>query len=133
MKEVVDTHHGHTRLLPLVPLVLVAATAAHDAERAPIAKGEVRAVVLLDLFWRLKFGIPCDSGGLDVFVALYVLSVDHIAFHDAILDRSYLDIPLNAIDALRCMSYGCFLRGRGRQTYWSTSCLPKLDRVRSAR
>ena len=93
----------------------------------------MRAVVLLDLLWRWKFGIPCDSGGLDVFVALYVLSVDRIAFHNVILDRSYLDIPLNAIDALRCKSYRCFLRGRGRQTYWSTSCLPKLDRVRSAR
>ena len=89
--------------------------------------------MLLDLLWRWEFGILCDFGGLDVFVTLHVFSVDHIAFHDAILDRSYLDIPLNAVGALRCKSYGCCLRGRGRQTYWSTSCLPKLDRVRSAK
>ena len=49
--------------------------------------------MLLNLVRRWKFGIPCDFGGLDVFVALYVLSVDHIVFHDAILDSSYLDIP----------------------------------------
>ena len=132
-EEIVDTHHGHARLVPLVALVLVAAAAAHDAKRAPIAKREVRAVVLLDLLRRWKSWIPCDSGGFDVFVSFHLVSVDRCIFHNAILDRSHLDISLNAFGAFRSGSYGCYLRGRGRQPYLVTSCLPKLDRVRSAK
>ena len=119
--------------MPLVPFVLTAAAAAHDAERAPVAKREVRAVVLLDLFGRWKFRIPCDLGGLDVFVSFHLVSLDHCAFLNAILDRSHLDAFLNASGGFESGSYGCYLRGRGRRPYLVTSCLPKLDNVRSAR
>ena len=132
-EEVIDAHHRHARLVPLAAFVLLAATAAHDAKRAPIAEREVRTVVLLDLFRRWKPGIPCDPGGLDVLVTLHIIGVDRRVFRNAVLDRSQLDISLDAFGASKFGSYGCFLRGRGRRAYWVTSCLPKLDSVRSAR
>ena len=132
-EEVIETHHGHAGLVPLVAFVLIAAAAAHDAERTPVAKREVRAIVLLDLLGCWKFGIPCDSGSLNVFVSFHLVSLNHRSFLNAVLDRSHLDTFLNVTGAFESGSYGCYLRGRGQRPYLVTSCLPKLDRVRSAR